>query len=95
MTTVTVTVDEARDRLPELLRRAAAGEAVVLTDGGRWVGQLAPPPPSPEERVTAEAARMATYRAFVRQVLADREQEGAPESVIAPLRAALAEGRAA
>lgn len=95
MTTVTVTVDEARDRLPELLRRAAAGETVVLTDGGRWVGRLAPPPPSPEERAAAAAAGFAGRLAFVRQVIADYEQHGVAEEVIAPLRAALAEARAA
>jgi prevent-host-death family protein len=40
----TVTVAEAREDLPELLRRAAAGEQIVITDGGKWVATLAPPP---------------------------------------------------
>jgi prevent-host-death family protein len=40
----TVTVAEARDRLPELLRKVAAGEGVVLTDGGKPVAILTAPP---------------------------------------------------
>ena len=38
-----VTVDEARNRLPELIGRMAAGEQVVITESGKWVAALADP----------------------------------------------------
>ena len=54
----TVTVDELREKLPQLLRLVARGKRVVITDGGKWVGQLAPPPtppPTPEEEAEHQA----------------------------------------
>ena len=39
-----VTVAEARDQLPELLRKVAAGQSVILTDGGKPVATLGPRP---------------------------------------------------
>jgi antitoxin (DNA-binding transcriptional repressor) of toxin-antitoxin stability system len=66
----TVTVDEARAALPELLRRIGAGEKVVITDGGKWVGLLAPPPPMPE----ADAVRRARAEEAIRTILALREE---------------------
>jgi antitoxin (DNA-binding transcriptional repressor) of toxin-antitoxin stability system len=43
----TVTPQEARDRLPELLALVAAGEEVVIAENGKWVAALAAPPPMP------------------------------------------------
>ena len=40
----TVTVAEARENLPDLLRRAAAGEQIVIAEGGKWLAALAAPP---------------------------------------------------
>jgi antitoxin (DNA-binding transcriptional repressor) of toxin-antitoxin stability system len=52
----TVTLADAQANLADLLRRAARGEQLVVTDGGAWLGALGqapPPPPTAEE----EAAR--------------------------------------
>ncbi len=51
----TVTVEEASANLPDLLRRIAEGEEVVITQGGKWVGLLAEPPDPPptEEEIAA------------------------------------------
>ena len=40
-----VSVAEAKNRLPELIRAFEAGESVVITRHGKPVAQLAPPPP--------------------------------------------------
>lgn len=40
----TVTLDELRTRLPDLLRRVADGEELVVMDGDRAVATLTPPP---------------------------------------------------
>lgn len=56
----TVTVDEARTNLSELLQRVAGGEQVVFIDGGKWVAQLSPPPappPTPDE-IAAQQGRV-------------------------------------
>jgi antitoxin (DNA-binding transcriptional repressor) of toxin-antitoxin stability system len=55
-----VTVSEARENLPELLRRVAAGERIVITDGEKWVAALgAPPPPPPTDEEIAAQQRLA------------------------------------
>ena len=41
---MTVSVAQAKDRLPELIRAVEAGEKVVITKHGRPVAQLAPAP---------------------------------------------------
>jgi prevent-host-death family protein len=68
----TVTVTEARDQLPELLRKVAAGESVILTDGGKPVATLGPPPyqvdPADEERYRTRAEQS------VRELMALREE---------------------
>lgn len=72
MTTVSLT--EARDRLAELIGRVAAGEPVVLTDGGKWVAQLAAPPPSPptpEELAAAQREMEDAIRAIVQTWIDD------------------------
>jgi prevent-host-death family protein len=40
-----VSVAEAKNRLPELIRAVEAGELVVITRNGKPVAQLTPPPP--------------------------------------------------
>jgi prevent-host-death family protein len=40
-----VSVAEAKDRLPELIREMENGEPVILTREGKPVAQIAPPPP--------------------------------------------------
>jgi len=40
-----VSIAEAKNRLPELIRAVANGEKVVITRHGKPVAQLAPPPP--------------------------------------------------
>lgn len=39
-----VSVAEAKNRLPELIRAVEAGESVVITRNGKPVAQLTPPP---------------------------------------------------
>jgi prevent-host-death family protein len=39
-----VSIAEAKNRLPELIRAVEAGGAVVITRDGKPVAQLAPPP---------------------------------------------------
>jgi prevent-host-death family protein len=41
-----VSVDEAKNRLPELIRAVEDGEQVIITSDGRPVAQIAPPPPA-------------------------------------------------
>ena len=40
-----VSIAEAKNRRPELLRAFENGEAIVITRHGKPVAQLAPPPP--------------------------------------------------
>jgi prevent-host-death family protein len=40
-----VSIAEAKDRLPELIRAVEDGEKVVITRDGKPVAQIAPPPP--------------------------------------------------
>ena len=39
----TITTEEVRTNLPDLLRRIADGEELVIIEGGKWVGLRAPP----------------------------------------------------
>lgn len=45
----TVTILEAKDRLPELVRAAEAGETVVLTRDGKPVAEIKPARASPKK----------------------------------------------
>ena len=45
-----VSVAEAKNRLPELIRAVEHGEDVVITRHGKPVAQLAPPPPERRRR---------------------------------------------
>jgi antitoxin (DNA-binding transcriptional repressor) of toxin-antitoxin stability system len=58
-TMTTVTITEAREKLPELLRRVAAGEQIVITEDGKWLAALAAPPKPPptSEEIAAFVAR--------------------------------------
>jgi antitoxin (DNA-binding transcriptional repressor) of toxin-antitoxin stability system len=77
-----VTIAEARENLPELLRRAAAGEQIVVTDGEKWLAALgkAPSPtltlpsPSPDE----EAARQTRIKAVIREMVQQMVEAGTP-----------------
>lgn len=69
-----VTLDEARDRLPELVARMSAGEKVVLTDGGKWVAALATPPPTPEDEAVREARAREAIRDMVKLWIAEGVQ---------------------
>jgi prevent-host-death family protein len=40
-----VSIAEAKNRLPELIRAVENGETVVITRHGKPVAQIAPPPP--------------------------------------------------
>jgi len=39
-----VTIAEARNRLPQLIRAVEQGEPIVITRNGKPVAQIAPPP---------------------------------------------------
>jgi prevent-host-death family protein len=41
-----VSIAEAKNRLPELIRAVEGGERVVITRHGKPVAQIAPPPPA-------------------------------------------------
>ena len=43
--TMDVSIVEAKNRLPELIRAVEEGEKVVITRHGKPVAQLSPPPP--------------------------------------------------
>lgn len=43
---VDVSIAEAKNRLPELIRAVEQGENVVITRHGKPVAQLSPPPPA-------------------------------------------------
>jgi antitoxin (DNA-binding transcriptional repressor) of toxin-antitoxin stability system len=70
--TTTVNLAEAREQLPDLIRRMASGERVIIVEGGKQVAQLTPPPPPPP---TAEeiAAAQARAEEGVRRMLALQE----------------------
>lgn len=68
----TVTVEEAREILPDLLRRIACGEHIVIEEGGKWVAMLgpAPPPPPPsEEEVQSEKLRRDVVRGMLEAMM--------------------------
>lgn len=77
-----VTLAEARENLSELLRRAAAGEQIVITEDGKWLAALgrapAPaltlPPPSPDE----EEARQTRIKAVIRGMVQQMVEAGMP-----------------
>jgi prevent-host-death family protein len=40
-----VSIAEAKNRLPEMIRAVEAGELVIITRHGKPVAQISPPPP--------------------------------------------------
>ena len=40
-----MSIAEAKNRLPEMIRAVEAGEKVIITRHGKPVAQIAPPPP--------------------------------------------------
>jgi antitoxin (DNA-binding transcriptional repressor) of toxin-antitoxin stability system len=64
----TMELFEVRDRLEELMIWVSRGEEIVLTDAGKWVALLSPPPdrPTPEREAEATAAAEEAVRGLVR-----------------------------
>jgi antitoxin (DNA-binding transcriptional repressor) of toxin-antitoxin stability system len=86
-----VTLEEARDRLPELINLMAAGEKVVIAESGKWVAALAAPPPmplTPDE----ELARQAKVKEAVKEMARGMVEEGHVIPPDSPLGKLLAEG---
>lgn len=78
----TVTIAEASANLADLLRRAAAGEQIVITDEGKWLAALgAPPPPPPaSEEIAAQQARAeAQVRLFMDLAAGTERHPGSAE----------------
>jgi prevent-host-death family protein len=48
---VDVSVAEAQDRLPEILRAVEDGEKVIITRDGKPIAQIAPPPERRQARL--------------------------------------------
>lgn len=60
VTTYLVNTHEAKTRLSDLIRRAEAGDEVILARNGKPVAKLIPwPPPRPPRRPGAWAGRVA------------------------------------
>ena len=78
----TVTVAEARENLPDLLRRAAAGEQIVIADGGKWLAALGapPPPPATADEIAAAEARTEEFVRLWREQAAREQRLPAPVS---------------
>ncbi len=52
-----ISVAEAEDRLSDLVRRAEAGEAIILTKDGRPIVRLEPIGPAPHRRAVLDGVR--------------------------------------
>ena len=53
MTKRTVDTKQLRVKLGEYLRRVKSGESVVITEGGRPIGEIMPTQPAMEKRIKA------------------------------------------
>ena len=86
-----VTVAEARENLPDLLRRAAAGEQIVITEDGRALAALGKPPVilTPEEGAARRAAATAAFHEFTEQMRKWCAEDGVPFLPDEPRAAAL------
>jgi antitoxin (DNA-binding transcriptional repressor) of toxin-antitoxin stability system len=63
-----VTLAEARENLPDLLRRAAAGEYFVVAQDGKWLGALtAAPAPLHPPMDEAERRRLDEFERLIAQ----------------------------
>ena len=65
-----IPVTEARPRLSELMRRAEAGEEIVLTRHGKPAARIISAAPAPDER--ARRAVIASVQAAARQRIKSR-----------------------
>jgi antitoxin (DNA-binding transcriptional repressor) of toxin-antitoxin stability system len=68
-----VTVAEAQQHLPELIARVAAGDQVVIAEGGKSVATLRRPPlfpTTPEEIEATRPTREEAVREMVRDAIA-------------------------
>jgi prevent-host-death family protein len=72
-----VTVDEAREHLAELIAHVAAGETVVISDGGKAVAELIGPPGFPTTPEEVEATRE-KREGFIRECLGVRADAPLP-----------------
>ena len=70
----TVTVEEARECLPELLQRVARGERVMIEDSGKWIAMLGPSPPTPDssEEAESESIRRGVIRGMLEDMIAQK-----------------------
>jgi prevent-host-death family protein len=73
-----VSVAEAKNRLPELIRAVEDGEEVVITRHGKPVAQLAPPPPERRQqaRLGGMKDRIQLYKGWDAPIDLDRFLEG-------------------
>jgi prevent-host-death family protein len=74
---------EAKTHLPQLLKRVAKGERIVITNRGKPVAMLVPPP--------AESPR--DVKAVVKAMLALRDREGPTLGKGLTIRDLIEEGR--
>jgi antitoxin (DNA-binding transcriptional repressor) of toxin-antitoxin stability system len=92
MQVLIVSVEEARERLAELIERVAAGDSVVIAEGGRSVARLAKPPMFPatsEEVAATEQSRLD----LIREVVESHDRDGPWLSPDHPLRKLINEPR--
>jgi antitoxin (DNA-binding transcriptional repressor) of toxin-antitoxin stability system len=70
---IIVTVEEAREKLPELIARVSAGDLVVIADEGKSLIQLTKPgmPFTDEEKKVAGEGAKAAVRAMVQRWIDD------------------------
>lgn len=76
-----VTVAEARDNLLDLLRRAATGEQIVITEDGQYLAELGKPPappPTPEEEAARRRAAEEAFHEFTDQMRKWCAEDGVP-----------------
>ncbi len=72
-----VSIAEAKNRLPELIRAMEGGEEIVITRHGKPVAQLGPPPPARRKvRLGAMKGRIQLLPGWDAPVDLDRFLEG-------------------
>ena len=88
-----VTVAEARENLPELLRRAAAGERIVITEDGKWLAALDQAPPPDARPSEDETNRQMRVRGAIREMVRQMVEAGNPPPAESKIWEVVAEGR--
>lgn len=92
MSVVVVSMMEAQERLPQLVAQVAAGDYVVIAEGGRSVACLAGPPlfsVAEQEIAAGVEARLE----LIRNVVEAHDRDGPPLPANHPLRAVLSSGK--